>query len=130
MTHNIVQLYQTAAGALQATTQITADTEINADVILAASATNVELDVALIRSKVKSLALFCSGDCTAKSNSTSAPDDTVTLTAGQLTVCKSSTEVSALLSHADITKFYLSSTAGGTFSLRAIVDNTPGQNNP
>ncbi len=124
MQHNVVQSYQTAAGSLTGNLAVIGDTELNADVTLAAAASNVELDVPFTLANVKSIALLCSGACTIKTNNTGSPQETITLTAGQPTICKSQTEAAALFA-GNVTKFYLSSTPGGNFSVRILLDQTP-----
>jgi len=119
-THTIIQSYQSAAGVLSGHTDVTDDTELNADLLLAAAATNVELDLAFVRSKVKSLCLFCNGDCTVKTNTTGG-SDTIVLVAATPVMCGTTAAVAVLLPTADVTKLYLNSTAGGTFSFRAII---------
>jgi hypothetical protein len=102
------------------------------DETLAPGATNVEVDIVLTNAQVKSLALSCQGgDLTIKTNSTGAPGDTVAMTDGQVTeYCPSGTGVQAIgtnpFASANVTKLYLSSTAGTVFKLRAIVTATNG----
>lgn len=124
MQHNVVQSYQTAAGSLTGNLAVVGDTELNADVTLAALSTNVELDVPFTLANVKSIALLCSAACTVKTNSSGSPQETITLVAAQPLICKSQTEAAAQFA-GNVTKFYLSSTAGGNFSVRILLDQTP-----
>ena len=124
MQHNIIQSYQTASGSLTGQVAVTGDAELNSDVDLAAAASNVELDLAVTRLNIKSCALVCTGDCTVKTNSTGSPSETINLTANQPSIAKNATEAQALFS-ANLTKLYLSSTAGGKFSVRFLLDQTP-----
>lgn len=124
MQHNVVQSYQTAGGSLTGSLAVTGDTEFNADVTLAPAATGIELDVPFTRANVKSIGLFCTGDCTIKTNSNSTPQETISLTAGQPTIAKNTTDINALFSN-NVTKFFLASTAGGAFSVRILLDQTP-----
>ncbi len=120
MQHNVVQSYQTAGGSLTGNLAVTGDMEQNADVVLTAGASNTLLTFAFTRANVKSIALYCTGDCTIKVNSTGSPQETITLTAGQPTIAANNTAAEALFS-GDVTAFYLSSTAGGTFSVRVLL---------
>jgi hypothetical protein len=124
MQHTIMQSYQTGNGSLVGNMAVTGDTEINSDVVLAPAAVNVELDVDFKRANAQCLGLECTGDCTIKTNSSSAPQDTIVLTANQPLICKSGAEVAARFG-GDVTKLFLSSTAGGTFSVRILLDETP-----
>lgn len=98
------------------------------DATLAAAAVNTEFDVVLTRADIKAIVLqSVGGDLTIKTNSTGSPGDTVTMTAGQILFwCPSGTGIQAFgtdpFPTADVTKLYLSSTAGTSFKLRAIVN--------
>src|SRR5258708_4168787 len=124
MTHSITRQYSTAGTSLIGTKAISGDTEQNSDITLAPSATNVELDFAFVGSKVLALGILCVGDCVIKTNTTGGAD-TVTLTAGQVTLCASNAEVLLLFPTADVTKLFLTSTAGGVFSIRALIHEGP-----
>ena len=125
MQHNIIQSYQTAAGSLTGTLAVTGDTEINADVVLAASSTDVELDVAFAKANVKSIAMTCSAACTVETNANNhAGGNQIDLVAGQPTLCKNNTEAQAMFTN-DVTKLFLTCSAGGTFSIRILLDQTP-----
>jgi hypothetical protein len=94
---------------------------------LASSTTNSEVDIVLTRADVRSMTLSTvGGDLTIKTNSTSSPGDTVTLAAGTTVVfVASASGIQAVgtiqFPTADVTKLFLSSTAGTVFTLRAIV---------
>ena len=100
---------------------ITGDAEINGDVVLAPAAVNVELDVDFKRATVQSCALMCTSAATVKTNSSSAPQDTINLSAGQPVILASNAAVLAQFS-GDVTKFFLSCVAGGTFSIRTLLN--------
>lgn len=118
--HTIATVYQTPAGSLQGTITATADTEINADVVLAAEASDVVLTVALDVSQMVSAVLYCTTACTVKN---SAGVTLYTLVAATPKVCVSQAECLALFL-ADITSLKLTCALGGTFSLRTLQDQT------
>ena len=121
-THTILQYYQTAAGRTEGTITITDDTEVNSDLVLAPGASNILLSTTITVANLKSLLLNCTGDCTIKVNSSSAPDDTITLAANAPEMAGTASAAAALLPNTTtVTALYLSSTAGGTFSLRCIL---------
>lgn len=124
MTHTIAQTYQAAGGAVVTSVSVTADAELNVDVTLSASTSDKEIDFILDQDNAQALCLYCSAACTIKTNSSSAPDDTISLTAGVAVLCKSNAEVLALLS-ADITKIYVTCSAGGDLKIRSLSDITP-----
>lgn len=93
-------------------------------VTLAEDATNVEILQTLDVSEVKGLVLLCSADATLKTNSTSAPDDTINLTAGRAVSWLTGQGVNPLT--ADVTKFYATCADGGTLQMWFLSDPTPG----
>jgi hypothetical protein len=121
-THTLNRIYQTPAGAITSTITITDDTELNSDLVLAASSTNVLLTLAMTRANLKSLALVCTADCTVKTNSSSSPLDTISLTANTPLLAGSASEAAALLPNTSaVSALYLTCANGGTFSLRSIL---------
>lgn len=124
MQHSIILSYQTAAGSLVGNQDITGDTELNSDVVLTASSTNIELDIAFTRAKVLALGLMCTAAATVKTNSSGAPQETITLTADIPKVCASNADALVMFA-GDVTKLYLTCSAGGTFSIRILLDETP-----
>jgi hypothetical protein len=121
MLHSYNQSYITSGGQFSLQVAVTGNGEANNDTALSPGATNVQVVYTLVRSQIKSLCLSCTGDCTIKTNSSGSPADTITLVAGVplfFPTNAAATAVGAIHS-ADVTSLYLSSTAGGTFSIRA-----------
>ncbi len=130
MAQHVINL-QIATGAGSPVTKqsiVTNDQQRHLDKVLAPSTTNSEEDLVLTNAQVKSLVLSCvGGDLTIKTNSTSAPDNTVTMAAGDVTLWSSIAGIGTNpFVGANVTKLYLSSTAGCTFTLDAIVTSTNG----
>lgn len=124
--HTIIQQV-TAAGAIySAASTVTDNQELDEDVTLAPAATNIEIDVVFTRASVKSLMIqSLGGDLTIKTNSSGAPNDTVVMIAGQIIIWSSVAVIGANpFPTADITKLFLSSTAGTKFIMRAILHST------
>lgn len=133
-THTISQVLRVSDSQYSVEASVTDDEEIHVDVTLAALASEVAVDpVTLTNSKVKSLMLTCTGDCTIKTNSSSSPGNTKVLAAGEVVLWAGAAAPTANPSativigtnpfvSADVTKLYLSSTAGGVFTLRAIIN--------
>ena len=124
ITHNVIMSYGTGGGSVVGNLAVTGDTELNADVTLEASSTDINLDLDFAKANIQSCVLYCSAACTVETNSGSAPDDTIALVAGQPTICQNNTEALALFSE-DVTSLYLTCSAGGTFSIRLLLDQTP-----
>ena len=93
------------------------------EVVLAENATDVEIVQTLDVSEVKGLVLLCSADATLKTNSSSEPDDTISLTAGRSVSWLAGQGTNPLT--ADVTRFFASSTAGGTLRMWFLSDPTP-----
>jgi hypothetical protein len=108
--------------------QVITDAQARAvDEVLAPAALNTEVDIVLTRAAIKSIVITSiGGDLTIKTNSSGSPADTLVMTSGQvLEYCPSGTNIQAVgaapFPTADVTKLFLSSTAGTTFKLRAVV---------
>jgi hypothetical protein len=84
LSHSISVGYKDDAGTVSSTVHTYSDdSEYNEDMLAAAGATNKEYDVAFTLSKLISLVLFSDQAVTIKTNSSSAPQDTINLQAGK-----------------------------------------------
>lgn len=124
--HQIIQTINAPGVTLSAQAIVTADTNLAIQEVLAAASTNVAIAAVIVRANIKSIVIqSTTGDLTIKTNSSGSPSDTVTLTSGQ-TVIYAASPVSIGTNPfptADVTELYLSSTAGTTFNLNAILNN-------
>lgn len=93
-------------------------------VVLAADSADVEIDLPIDASAVKGLVLFCTADATVKTNSTSDPGDTFDLKANR-DVSWMTDDLGTVPLSADVTKLYVSCTAGGTITVWVFSDPTP-----
>lgn len=83
-THKIGATYSDDSGTITSVTNTYQDdTQIELDMLAVAGANNKEYDVALTLANVKSLVLYSDQPVTIKTNSTSSPQDTITLAAKQ-----------------------------------------------
>lgn len=78
-----------------------------------ANSTNAEIDVVVDVSTVVVAAIEANKNCTVKTNSTSAPDDTLTLLANKAVGWKTN-DVASLFLTADVTKLYVTTGAEAT----------------
>lgn len=84
ITHTVTRSYSVnGSPVVTASGTQTGDEEVDLDVAVPASATNQEYDLAWTQSAMKSVMLFSDSAITIKTNSTSVPQDTITLAAGQ-----------------------------------------------
>src|SRR4051794_14495136 len=83
-THTVSKSYKTDAGTTSAVNYTVAGpTEINYDGTIAANTTNHEVDLVFTHAAILSINIYATSAVTIKSNSTSAPDNTVTMATGQ-----------------------------------------------
>jgi hypothetical protein len=127
LTHRVGITYSSDAGTITNTTDTyTGDGEGNFDGTIASGVTNAEVDVTVDVSAIKSFVMFSTQAVTVKTNSTSAPDNTIALTAGhQLVWTTDHIEANPLT--ADVTKFYITNASGSAAAVkfRFLVDATP-----
>ncbi len=128
-THKIALQISGITPTINKNIDVTNDQERNVgEKVLAPGAVNIEEDLVLTNAQVKSLVIQAAGgDITIKTNSTGAPDNTVVMASGDVKFWSSEAGIGVNpFAAADVTKLYLSSTAGATFTLRAIVTSTNG----
>jgi hypothetical protein len=127
-THAVGLTYRNDAGTVASTTATySGDSESNFNETIPPSAANAEYDWTLTKADVQSMAIFASAAMTLYSNaiSTGSPDDTIALAAGQLIIWTHDSGMTNPFSHADVTKIYVTSTAGGLLKIRALLDVAP-----
>ncbi len=82
-THSITKGYKTDEGTVTSVvTSITGNAEEGLETTLAVGATNQLFTVAITKTQILSVCLFCSTSCTVKTNSSSTPQDTIAISAG------------------------------------------------
>jgi hypothetical protein len=88
-------------------------------------ATNVEIDIAFAYANLKSVCIIASRPTTLKTNSSSMPDDTITLAANQVLKWTVNSGTANPFT-ADVTKVYATKAgAAGTLYIDVLVDVTP-----
>jgi hypothetical protein len=106
-THKVGIVFSTDAGAITSTADTyLVDSEVNLDEIVAAGATNKEYDIGITVAKIKDMVIMSSVPCTVKTNSTSAPDNTLTLAANKQLIWTVDHIETKFLT-VDVTKFYV-----------------------
>jgi hypothetical protein len=123
-THKVGQSYTTAAGTVKSVTSTyTSDFEVGLDDTVAATTTNKEFDVALTRANLQSMVLTCDKAVTVKTNSTSSPQETISLTAGQAIIWAHDHTESAPFA-GNVTKFYVTNagSADARFQFSALLN--------
>lgn len=129
ITHKIGQTYNGGAGQVSAVSRsFSGDGEVRYNGSIAAASTNVEIDIALDISAVKSIVIYATKGVTIKTNSTSVPDDTIVLADGQAIIWGDDEATDRLVLTADVTKIYVTNAGAAASALRieALVDVTPG----
>jgi hypothetical protein len=106
----------------------TADGEDNRDVSVAAATNNVLTNMNIDISQLKSLLVLSDKDVTIKTNSTSSPQETLTIKANVPYIYVSNTGANNAVPFAgDVTAFYLSNAGASdaTVKIRMLQDATP-----
>lgn len=123
-THKVAQSYVTAEGTITSvTSSYVGDAEVGLDDTVAATTTNKEFDLAVTKANILSMVLTCDKAVTVKTNSSSTPQETITLAAGQAIVWASDHTESAPFS-SNITKFFVTNagSAAARFRFFALVN--------
>ena len=127
VSHTIKTTYSRGTGPqIVSTSQIAAegDDYINLDV--AAASTNLQIDLAIVRARLKSIMITVTSALTLKTNSTSAPDNTFALLADKPLIWN----VDSLTADpfgADVTTIYVTTPSGPSVNLQIVTlfDRTP-----
>lgn len=124
--HTVSKSYKTDAGTTSAVNYvISGPTEINYDGTIAANTTNHEVDLVFTHAAMLSINIYATSAVTIKSNSTSAPDNTVTMAAGQQIIWNANESGTNPFVTADVTKLYFtnaSSTVAATVKIRVLLN--------
>lgn len=105
---------------------LTADAQAGYDGSIPDSTTNQEVDVAIKHSTLAGFVATSDHAITIKTNSTSAPDDTLSVAANTPIIFYTGGPWANPLT-ADVTKMYITNNSGGTavVKIRALYDSTP-----
>ena len=103
----------------------TAAAEVNVEETIAPSSTDVQVNIALDVSAMKSAYLLATADMTLETNSGSAPDATINLTANVPKAWYTGANGTNPFGAVDVTKVYVTSTDGGTLTMNCLQDPTP-----
>ncbi len=126
-THSVGVTYKTAAGSITNTTDsYTADGELNVSEVITAGASNVQFDITFDPDNVKSMVLYSDQAVTVKTNSSSSPQETISLVAKKQRVWNTD-HTETIPFSGPVTAFYISN-AGATdanFKFHALLDVTP-----
>lgn len=120
------------AGAepLTKTVSVSGDLEVNADVTVPLSSTDLRITMAIDVSALKSLYITCDKGVKLETNSSSAPDDTLNVAAETPITWHATSGLDCPLT-ADVTDFYVtrqgsdSATGSATLKIRSNQDGTP-----
>ena len=128
LTHKKVLQYVADEVRIASTTEsVTGDGQVAYDGSIAASGTNIEIDIAFAFANVKSFVIYSSQAMTVKTNSSTVPDDTLAIAAGGQLVWNTN-DVAVCPFTADVTKLFVtnaSSTTAATLRIRVLLDVTP-----
>lgn len=126
LSHTLTLSWARNGESIAQTVTPTADGEANRNVTITNGAVNTEVDIVIDVSAVSSLYILTDQALTLKTNSTGAPDDTITLAANKPLIWYSGCGWTNPLT-VDVTKFYFSNASGSdaTVKVRVLQDTTP-----
>jgi len=116
------QSAQTPQGTISGSKTATADAIASIDATLTA-ASNVEYDIDFKYAQLKMLVIKCAVACTIKTNSSSEPDQTITIVAGEPFLWVFGGHFANPIT-ADVSKVYITAAAAGLFQMVALHDPT------
>lgn len=132
MIHTLNLSYVSPSGQISKQLSATAEAVVEMDVAVAGDAANLLVNFAAVRAQTKTLVLLADQNMTVKTNSSSAPDDTITLAAGVPFILFDGfapANTPADYFSADITKLYVTNDSSpdtaGTLQIRSLQDPTP-----
>jgi hypothetical protein len=117
-THKVGITFSNDAGAITTTTDTyLSDSEVNLDEIVVPGATNQEYDVLITVANIKDMVLMSTQPLTVKTNSSSAPQETITLAANKQLVWTVD-HPEAKFFAGNITKFFVTNTSALNATLK------------
>ncbi len=124
-THSITKGYKSDEGTITSVvTSITGNGECGLEDTLAVGATNTHYTIAVTISQIKAMVLYASTSMTVKTNSSTTPQETISLAAGQQIVYEGSgASGPALPFSGNITGLYVTNNdpKAGNFKFRAVL---------
>lgn len=123
--HAYTIAFTNGATTVTKTATVSAEEQVELVTTLPASSTNVLHTLALDVSEMKSLYLCCTAAATVKTNSSSAPDATVSLTANVPVCWYTGGGGTNPFGTTDVTKVYVTCADGGELYILALQDPTP-----
>lgn len=125
-THSITKGYKTDEGTVTSVvTAITGDSEAGLEATIPVGGTNVPFVIAITRSQILSVCVYCSTSATIKTNSSSTPQDTINLAAGAQVVYEGAGATGAANPFSgNITAIYVTNNdpKAGNFKLRVLLN--------
>jgi hypothetical protein len=116
-----VNLTGTDGSRIQSSSTETGSTQTNLDIPIPAGVTNQLVAMSFIVANVQCLFLVSNQDVTLKTNSTTAPGNTLTLKAGIAYMWRKSATYNALLFTVDVTGWYFTTTASARVQAGVLV---------
>jgi hypothetical protein len=124
-THAITKGYKTDEGTTTSVVAaITGDAEIGVETTLAVGDTNRLFTVAVTKSQILAMCLYCSTSCTVKTNSSSTPQDTIAIAAGAQIIYEGAGAQGAVIPFSgNVTALYVTNNdpKAGNFKFRALL---------
>jgi hypothetical protein len=127
-THTMGKTYKSDAGTVASTTQsFTGDAEIQYKGAIAANTTDGRITLAVTKANIRSMVIYCDQDCTIKTNSSTTPQETISVSAKVMVDWNTSSTASCPYS-GNITDLYVTvgnTSAAANLLVTHLVDQTP-----
>lgn len=118
-THSITTGYKSDEGTITSVVKtFTGDSETGIEDTLALGATNTHYALAITIAQIKSMVLYASKAVTIKTNSSTTPQETITLAAGQQMVWTNDGTLGTIPFAGNITAFYVTNTDTAASNLK------------
>jgi hypothetical protein len=126
-THTFTETWSNGGSPVSKATEVAAGQEINIDETVTGNSTDLQINVGIDVSALKSLFMLCDRDITIQTNDGSSPDDTISLKANKPLIWRASEAYFANPLTVDVTEIFVTLAAGddATLKIRALVDPTP-----
>ena len=123
--HTYTITWTNGASTVTKSTAVTADEQVELSATIPGSSANLQHTMHLDVSAMSSAFLLCTAAATVKTNSSSAPDATITLTANVPVCWYTGGGGTNPFGAVDVTTIYVTCADGGTLYIGALQDPTP-----
>jgi hypothetical protein len=122
--HTITRSFSSGSSTVTSSKTYTGGSEANLDEVIPASASNLQVNVAVPVANLQSLYISTDVAMTIRVNSSGAPTATINTVVGEPFIWPNGGSTNPL-GGTNVTAFFITSTLSGTLVMRALIDPTP-----